>query len=167
MKRFLSFTAVALCLLTSQVAQAQENRDARIKAQIVENYLVWQEAYKNKDAERIISLESPDFTSLSKSGDATPKAQHDETLRQLLNGLDKVTDARIAIKKVSIERNRVVVWNKQYLAGEIIDNFKETSRVSFTISTKDIWVEYDGIWMLKRIEELSGKMIVNGKSESL
>ena len=167
MKRVLPLGIVALGLMLSQVAHAQENRDAQIKAQMVENYLVWQEAYKNKDAERIISLESPEFTSRSSNGSVTLKPQHDESLRQMLKGLDKVTDAHVAIKKVSIARNRVVVRSKQYVASEIIDDFKGISRVSFTLWTKDIWVEYDGVWMLKRAEELSAKMTVNGKSERL
>ena len=146
-----------LRFLPAQVARADENRDTQIKAEMVQNYLLWQEAYKNKDAERIISFESPDFTDVSERGEVTEKAQSDEIWRNTMNAVIKINAANIAIKKVSIEKNRVVVWNKQYVSGEGVDDSKETIRFNSIEYTKDIWVEYDGIWMLKRVEHLDSK----------
>ena len=40
MKRFLTAGILALCLLSSQIAHAQEDRDAKIKAEMVDNYLL-------------------------------------------------------------------------------------------------------------------------------
>jgi len=151
---------------TTHFFQAKDGDDARIKAQMVENYMLWQEAYKLQDAERIISFESPDFTFVSASGVLTSKAKNDTQLRDFTGMIRKVHDARIEIKKLSIEPNRVVVWNKQRFDANVIDHQKQPHRVSFVLSTKDIWFHYDGIWMLKRMEELTSKVVVDGKSVS-
>lgn len=165
MKRFLTAGVLSLCLLASQMAHAAQDQNARIKAQMAENYLLWQNAYKNKDAERLISFESPDFTRVFDNGKSETKARNDEKLRQIMRLIRKVHSARVEIKKVSIEPNRVVVWNKQSLDADLMDGARE-HRMAFVISTKDIWVPYDGIWMLKRVEELTTKVVVDGKTVS-
>jgi len=163
MKRFLLPGVLLLCLMSAQMARAAENRNAKIKAEMVENYLLWQEAYKTPDAERIISFESPDFTHISDVGKVSSKDENDQTLREGMIQIYKAHNVRIDIKKLNIEQNRVVVWSKHYFDGDLIDPQKKLHRVVFVRSTKDIWVQYDEVWMLKRVEELGSKWVVDGK----
>ena len=159
MKRFLTAGILALCLLSSQIARAQEDRDVKIKAEMVENYLIWQEAMKLTDAERIISFESREFTTTEFSGEITSKSDSNARLRSEMSAIRKVNAARVAIKKLTIEPNRVVVLsNKHY---DVITEATNTDtnkpngmffKVKYTLTSRDIWVEYGGTWMLKRTE---------------
>jgi len=108
MKRFLTAGVLALCLLSSQIAHAQKDRNAKIKAEMVDNYLMWQEALKIKDAGRIISFEAPEFTTVFWD-QITSKSDSDAKLRNEMSAIDKVNAARVVIKKLAIESNRVVV----------------------------------------------------------
>jgi hypothetical protein len=42
---------------------------------------------------------------------------------------------------------------------------KRTYRISLTTQSRDIWVNYDGAWMLKRTEEIDTKFTVDEKSQ--
>lgn len=160
-KRFLAMGVLALCLMTSQFAHADEKRDAQIKAQMVENYLLWQEAYKNKDAERIISFESPDFTN-EFFGEVHSKNETDKHWREVMQRIQKVNYASIDIKKVTVELNRVIVLSKHHFDLEIksIDN-NEILFVRGAARSRDIWVQYDGIWVLKRTEDFNPQTVIN------
>ena len=138
MKCFLAIGVLLLCLLTSQIARADEKRNAQIKAEMVENYLLWQEAYKNKDAGRIISFESPDFTTVFDKR-VSPKYVVDNALRDLMESTQKVNEAHVEIKKLTIESNRVVILRNQILDVDV-QNPKE--RLSITFHSRDIWVLY-------------------------
>ena len=166
MKRFLASGVLLICLMTSQIARADEDRNAEIKAEMVQNYLLWEIALKNKDAERIISFESPDFTlTLPFQEQARNKADSDAALRSEMSLIRKVNAARAEIKKLTIEPNRVVVLSKRHhdVVAEALNT--ETNkpagfftRNTYTLTSRDIWVQYGGAWMLKRseIQEFSG-----------
>lgn len=163
MKRFLIAGMLALCLMASQIAHAADDRDAKIKAEMVENYLLWQEAFKLRDADRIISFESPDYTSITKEGNVKSKKESDEMWHDVMDSIDTVYEARAEIKKLTIESNRVVVLSNQYCdcLAELQDG--KLHRISISGSVRDIWVNYDNVWMLKRSEDVSSKVIVDGK----
>ena len=109
MKRFLAAGGLLLCLMCSQFAHADEKRDAQIKAQMVENYLLWQEALKLKDAGHIISFESPDFTHIFQNQYLISKVQNDSNINLGMDNLSNLHDAHVEIKKLTIEPNRIVV----------------------------------------------------------
>lgn len=152
MKRFLTAGLLLLCLMTSQVARAEEDRSAKIKAEMVENYLLWQEAYKLRDAERIISFESPDFTDVSETGEVYEKSDADKSLHFEMDMIRKVHHARVEIKKLTIESNRIVIISRRVFDADRVMLDKRISRVSITTFSRDIWVQYDNSWMLKRVE---------------
>ena len=148
--------------LTTHFYQSSEGDAETIKAQIAENYLLWQEAYKNKDAGRIISFESPDFTRVSLEGSVSSKDKADENARELLHVIQKVHGARMEIKKLRIEPNRVVILSNLFLDANMRLG-DPVRRVVITGQARDIWVQYDGIWMLKRTEHLG--LTINGQPQ--
>ena len=157
MKCFLAIGVLLLCLLTSQIARADEKRNAQIKAEMVENYLLCQEAYKLRDAERIISFESPDYIEVADTGEVFEKSYADKLTRFEMDNIHKVYYARVEIKKMTIESNRIVIIGRKVLDADRIMLDKRISRVSVSISSRDIWVRYDNSWMLKRVEGIDWK----------
>ena len=166
MKRILAVGVLLLCLMSSQIARSDEKRDAKIKAEMVENYLLWQEAYKFRDAERMISFESPDFTTILLDGDVVSKLYSDITLRDTIGRIKKVYVAQVGIKKLAIEPNRIVVLSSHRYDYDILGINNQLHHISGTHQSRDIWVEYDRVWMLKRTEALNGKILIDGKSYS-
>lgn len=152
-----------LCLLASQVSRATSNDAAAIKAHIVENYLLWQEAFKARDAVRMISYESPDYTSVIEEGRVVGKSESDQMWRDVMADIKKVYSARAEIKKLTIEPNRVVVLSHQHVDALRRWHSNEPQRVIVAAAVRDTWVKYDGAWMLKRSEDLNSKVIVDGK----
>jgi ketosteroid isomerase-like protein len=165
LKACLTLGVLLLCATFMQTARADETHDAKIKAEMVENYLLWQVAYQNKDAERIISFESPDFTSVPKIGKVKSKNEADKSRREGIKSIVNVYDAKVTIKKLSIEPNRVVILSNHFLDVDTIVSDKRTYRISLTTQSRDIWVNYDGAWMLKRTEEIDTKFTVDEKSQ--
>ncbi len=165
MKRFFAMGVLALCLMNAQIARADEARDAKIKSEIVQNYFLLRDAMKIKDPERLISFESPDYTEVAKNGSVTNKQIHDAAWRDGMKLIKTVYDARVEFKKLTVESNRVVVLNNEYLDADIATPDGVLHRVSATIRQRDIWVEYDGVWLLKRTEIINRKFIVDGKPE--
>ena len=163
MKRLLAAGVLALCLMTSQIARADENRNVKIKAEIAHNYLLWQEAFKIKDPERVISNESPDFTNVLEDGQVRSKKDTDALWRDTMKKIRKVHSASIAIKKLSIEPNRVVVVAKHNFDVDLERSDKVVERYVVVFQSRDIWVEYDRVWMLKRMEDLHTKLTINGE----
>ena len=155
MKRFLAIGVLVLCLMSSQIARADEKRDAKVKAEMVQNYLLWQEAWKLRDAERIISFQSPDFTTLFHDG-VINKAKSEEGWRETMQSIRKVHNARVEIKKITLEPKRIIVWSTHHL--DISDSpvpigyGGTVKRTLATLQFHDIWVQYDHVWMLKRME---------------
>lgn len=162
-KRFLIAGVLALCLTISQFASADEDHNSKIKAEMVDNYLLMREAWKLRDADRMISFESPDFTSLSDDGTLLGKAAADAVWRDCMDMIQKVHEARVEIKKLSIEPNRVVILSNLYLDVDILDPDTTLHRMNSTVQSRDIWVLYDRVWMLKRTEMLNTKVSIDGK----
>jgi ketosteroid isomerase-like protein len=160
----LTLGVLLLCAAWTQSARADETRDAKIKGEMVQNYLLWQIAYKSKDAERIISFESPDFTSVPKIGKIQSKNKADQLRREGMKSIVKVYDAKVTIKKLSIEPNRVVILSNHFLDFDMTGPDKRSYRISLTAQSRDIWVNYDGAWMLKRTEEIDTKFLVEGEA---
>ena len=165
MKRFIAAGVLALCLMASQIAHADENRDAKIKAEMRQNYLLWQEAWKHQDAERIISFESPDFTSRIETESVHSKEESDDDWRSVMKIIKKVHDARMMIKKLTIEPNRVVILSSCYLDVDVLFTKGPLHRLTSVVQSQEIWIEYDGIWMLKRMEQSRAKVTIDGKPE--
>jgi len=165
MKRFLAIGVLALCLVSSQFARADEACDAKIKTEIVENYFLLRDAIKIKDPERLISFESPDYTEVRVSGAVANKQQADDAWREMVKLIKTVYEVRVEFKKLTVEPHRVVVLNNQFLDADIATPDGVLHRVSATIRQRDIWVEYDRVWMLKRSELINRQFIVNGKPE--
>ena len=163
LKTGLALGVLLLCA-TAPFARADEKRDAKIKAEMVENYLLWEIALKNKDAERIISLESPDFTYILESGKVLSKSEADEGMRRSMKAIEKVHSARVEIKKFSIEPNRVVALTKLYMDAESIGPNGRRDRFQTVLITRNIWVEYDYVWMLKRVEFVDWKISSDDKN---
>jgi ketosteroid isomerase-like protein len=161
----LALGVLLLCATLTQTSRADEKRDAKIKAEMVENYLLWQVAWKNKDAARIISFESPDFTAVSKGGGVQLKQEVDNSCRETMKLIIKIYDAKVTIKKLDIESNRVVILVNHFLNADMIGPEERSYRVLVDSQSRDIWVNYDGAWMLKRSEEIDTKFMVDGKPE--
>ncbi len=161
----LALGVLLLCAAFTQTARADETRDAKIKAEMVENYLLWQVAWKNKDAERVISFESPDFTEISKMGSVRSKNEVDEGWRSMKETFLNFYEIKVEIKKLSIEPNRVVVLANHFLDADMVGPDDKSHRVELNMRVRDIWVNYDGAWMLKRTEEIDTKFLVDGKPE--
>ena len=165
MKSFLITGVLALCLMASQVVQAAEDSEAKIKVEMVENYLLMQEAWKLRDADRMISFESPDYTSVDDEGTLLDKEAADAVWQDCMAMTQKVHSARVEIKKVTIEPKRVVVLSNLYLDADILEPDSIPKRLNSTVQSRDIWVLYDRIWMLKRSEMLSAKVLIDGKPQ--
>jgi hypothetical protein len=165
LKACLTLGVLLLCAMIAPLSRADETRDAKLKAEMVENYLLWQIAWKNKDAERIISFESPDYTYVSKDGQTQLKQTEDASLRYAMNAIFKIYDAKVGIKKITIEPHRVTVLSDHLLDADMIGPENRSHRVLITARSRDIWVNYDGAWMLKRTEEVDTKFLVDGKPE--
>ena len=163
MKRFFIAGVITLCLIASQAVHADEDPNAKIRAEMVDNYLLMREAWKLRDADRMISFESPDFTSLSDDGTLLGKAAADAVWRDCMNMIQKVHTVRVEIKKLTVEPNRVVILNNLYLDVNILDPDTKLHRMDSTVQSRDIWVVYDRVWMLKRTEMLSAKVLIDGK----
>jgi hypothetical protein len=161
LKACLTLGVLLLCAMIAPLSRADEKRDAKLKSEMVENYLLWQIAWKNKDAERIISFESPDFTHYSNQGkkeEIRSKADYDGRLRSEMRKIRKIHNASVKINKLTIEPNRVVILSKLDLDADVAWVDIEPQRVLITQNSREIWVQYDGVWMLKRIEELQGEL---------
>jgi len=164
MKRFLAIGVFLLCLMSAQFARADEKRDAQIKAEMVENYLLWQEAFKLQDAERIISFESPDFTHVVAGRKILSKTEFDTALRFEMGLTRKIYDAHAEIKKLIIEQSRIVVLSNQSLEYDEFYKSLTPSHISWTVQSRETWVQYDNVWMLKRIERPRIKVTVDGQT---
>ncbi len=161
----LALGVLLLCAAFTQTSCADEKRDAKIKAEMIENYLLWQVAWKNKDAERIISFQSPDYTFVPKPGGVITKEDSNKSLHETIKTIVKIYDAKVTIKKLSIESNRVVILVNHFLDADMIGPGERSYRVLYNDQSRDIWVNYDGAWMLKRTEEIDTKFTVDGKPE--
>jgi len=164
MKRILTLGVLLLCLAATQTAHAAEDRDAKIKAEMVQNYLLREVAVKNKDAERIISFESPEFKQVMQDGTVRTKAAADADTRLWTSRLRKVYHAKVTIKKIDVESHRVVIWSKRELDADILASGNpkgpQLPRIFVTITTRDIWVRYRDNWVLKRVENLTSKVTI-------
>lgn len=165
LKAYFVLGVLLLCAAFTQTARADETRDARIKAEMVENYLLWKIAWQNKDADRIISFESPDFTAVSKTGSIKSKNDVDADWRSMKKTILKLSEVKVEIKKLSIEQNRVVILANHFLDADMIGPDDNPHHVVLNMRVRDIWVNYDGAWMLKRTEEVDTKFMVDGKIE--
>lgn len=163
MKRFLAAGVLVLCITFSQLAGATENRNAQIKAEIVQNYRLFEIAIQNRDAVRMISFESPDYTTLTEEKRVLSKNETDALWHKVTDSIEKVISTRAEIKKLTIESNRVVVLTHQQDEFMMRWRHDKVSHVVISAYVRDIWVNYDCIWMLKRSEDLSSKAIVDGK----
>jgi len=160
----LSLGVLLLCAAFTQTSRADEKRDAKIKAKMIQNYLLWQVAYKNSDAERIISFESPDYTLLAEKKVVVSKKDSDAAWRAAMKKVRKVTDARVEIKQLTIESNRVVVLTNQFFEADTRTPENKLEHITVTWQVRDIWVEYSHVWMLKRSERNSTKRTIDGKA---
>jgi len=166
MKRIFTFGIIALGLIMAHATHAVANESEKIKAHMVENYLLWQVAFKNADADRIISFESTDFTRVLENGTVADKATADAATRLWTSRIRKVYDARVYIKKITILPSKVVIWAVKELDADMnsgTDPDKpQIQHIRFAGTSRDTWVKYDGEWVLKRVENLTFKADIDG-----
>jgi hypothetical protein len=166
MKRIFTFGIIALSLLFAHATHAVANESEKIKAHMVENYLLWQIAVKLGDADRVISFESPDFTRVLKDGTVTNKATADAATRLWLGRIRKVYDAKVYIKKITILPSKVVIWSVKELDADMNSgtdpNEPQIQHIRFGGTTRDTWVKYRDQWYLKRVENLTFKAEIDG-----
>jgi hypothetical protein len=165
LKACLTLGVLLLCATFMQTARADETHDTKIKAEMVQNYLLFEIAFKNKDAARMISFESPDYTSVGEDKIVIPKKESDAMWHAVMNATHTVYEVNAEIKKLTIEPHRVVVLTRQYDDSLRKWSGEKLQRVSISAMVRDTWVNYDGVWMLKRSEDLSSEIVVDGKPE--
>lgn len=167
MKRIITFGIAALCLLLAHAPHAIANESEKTKALMVENYLLWQVAFKTADADRIISFESPEFTRVLEDGTVADKATADAATRLWLSRIRKVYEAKVYIKKITILPNKVVIWAVKELDADMNSGtdpkVAQIQHIRFSGTSRDTWVKYRDNWVLKRVENLTFKATVDGE----
>lgn len=166
MKRITTFGIVALSLLLAHATHAVASETEKVKALMVENYLLWQVAFKTADADRIISFEAPEFTRVLEDGTVANKTTADAATRLWMSRIRKVYNARVYIKKITIMPNTVVIWAVKELDADMnsgTDPDKpQIQHINFSGTSRDTWVKYRDNWVLKRVENLTFKANVDG-----
>lgn len=168
MKRIFLLSWLALGTMLIGNAHAASTEAEQIKAHMVENYLLWQIAVKIGDADRVVSFESPEFTRVLQNGDVTSKTTSDAAMRLWMSRIRKVYDAKVTIKKITIEPHRVVIWSVRELdadmnSGTNPNEPQQVQRIHFVGTTRDTWVKYRDHWVIKRMENLTFKGSIDGK----
>jgi len=163
MKRFLATGVLALCLMTSQIARAAEDQQAKTKAAMVAKYQLVKEAYENANVEDVEAELAPNFKVKLSNKQTLNRAQFVAMQRNFLNAVTKVHQVTLRINKVTVTSNRAVVVVTQYYDFELTDARGRPHRLKESSVARDTWVRVSGRWKNSYSEFLSGTATLDGK----
>ena len=125
------------------------------------------EAYRKKDADAIRRLMernlAVDFTRRTRDGSVMGRAEMIKSAAQDLSVLGPVEEVRTRIDAFTLKGDTAVVKTSGVFTAFLTDANRITVKLSNRTANRYTFVRSGGAWKLRKLEELSGEVRVNGR----
>lgn len=161
--KYIAGLAAVVGVVTSGYVGAAESAD---QLAVRKQYAIFAQAIREKNASRIINLETSDFSAVTVKKVQKTKAQRDASLRGVLSVVKTVNASRVTVRSVSVKGGTATVVADQYVSLTIADPRDPKAKdLVFTddSTSRDTWIKTRQGWRIRRSQELSDKATVNGK----
>lgn len=167
-KRFFLFLAAALTVAAGVRAQ---DSTAAARREIEASYNQISAAFKQKDAQAIFALTTPDFQVKTPNGRTLNRAAALQNLQSNFDTIHAIRDDRYRVQKVTLKGATAVVLVTERSAVTFMDSRGEfgavgkTHEVVSTTDYRDTWVKQaEGGWRQRRSEIRDVRVTLDGKA---
>lgn len=132
-------------------------------------YAKFVQAFKKKDVNAILETGTPDFAQKGVDGTVLNAKQVEAMMRQQFATIKAIKKMEVKIKEVKIKGKTATVLSSFTLVWEIVDKEGQlgtkgkTHTLTVLGTTRDTLVKTDKGWKFKLAENLSEKLLVDGK----
>lgn len=117
---------------------------------------------KNKDVKPLEVLETADFTSTSKEGKVSTKAESDKSAEDSFAALKSVSGASHTLDSIKVDGDTAVIVAEGTIKAVLTDKDGKDHDLVIAGKSQDTWVKTDDGWRIKNSETLDSSTTMDG-----
>ena len=153
-------TALTVC---ASIAQASPATDARRAIQSA--YTSMDAAIRHRDAAAAAAYYAPGYVSIDPKGHRATAQQEQQSAAGIFAGTRGPIAAKTAIQAFTLSGpNAATVTAREHMAATLVNpQTKQTAKVVFDATSRDLWIKTGRGWRQKQTQALATAMTVNGR----
>jgi ketosteroid isomerase-like protein len=137
--------------------------DAAVRKALQARYEQFSAAFKRKDVKAVLALGTPDFTWKLADGRVLNARASEKAMQEQLGEVKAVHSMTTRIDKLQVEGLTATVWTTGTVQATVAGEAGKTHKLVSTGKSKDVWVNKGGKWLIKRVEDFSQSMTIDGR----
>jgi ketosteroid isomerase-like protein len=133
------------------------------KHEMEAQYAKIDKAFKERDADYLVSLLTPDFTFTDKSGTTSNREQIAASLHNQLEATTDVEESATQLDAVEVKGDTVVATTTQHVKLHVTGSDGKSHLYDGTAKARDTWVHGADGWAIKHSDELEQKATLDGQ----
>jgi hypothetical protein len=156
--------AVVFAVVISFVFVIAAPQAAKQKAELEAVYKQMDALREKRNIAGLMVYLSSDFKLKTMDGQELGRKQAEAAMKGALSTFKSIDDATTKVKSVAISKSDTIVNSESKLTATAVDEKKKSHKWVITTQTKDTWNKTSKGWRIKRVVELSTRIMVDGRA---
>jgi ketosteroid isomerase-like protein len=147
---------------TSNAGNQPQDAEGAVRSELQAAYARAGKAYREKDADALMGMVTPDFTQQMPDGQTISYDEIEPALRQWLDTVEAVTSYKIDIEELTVLGEEAVARVREHVSTTFTDPHNLRHRGDQANISRVTWRKTADGWRIRQTEYLTGQTLVDG-----